>query len=182
MNGTQTGIMRQGGNGKGAAAKREHEAQSSFHATSPGNLAPLTEAEAAGNGARTGRNRLVMMGVCAPVQRRRRVWKHFVVANVVLCDLVHISRRRVSRDNRMGRIAQVTKQRQDRDVENVISEAPPIRPTAGDGPVIEEASLGRAVKHIATKKYSGDENRRRREQRRGCYRRPGAPGPWKGPL
>ena len=43
-----------------------------------------------------------MMGVCAPVQRRRRVWKHFVVANVVLCDLVHISRRRVSRDNRMA--------------------------------------------------------------------------------
>ena len=51
----------------------------------------------------------------------------------------------------MGRIAQVAEQRQDRDVENVISEASPIRPTAGDGPVIEEASLGSAVKHIATK-------------------------------
>src|SRR5215475_3364230 len=78
-----------------------------------------------------------------PVLRSRLVGEHFIVGHVVP---IHVVARGTANNGRTG--AQITDQRGDRNVHDIIAKAPTVRPATGNG-AAAETSLDGAGEDVA---------------------------------
>src|SRR6266550_2602589 len=85
----------------------------------------------------------LVMGVIPPVLRSGFVWKDLVERHVVRIDAVSSYDRNDRREH-----AQVTNQRGDGDVHDIITKAAAVRPAAGNDSAAE-AGLDRTGEHVA---------------------------------